>query len=47
MMRDLRDEHGMTFVFCTHDPLVVSYAQRVVKLHDGKIESDERKESGQ
>ena len=26
MMRELRDEHDMTFVFSTHDPLVVSYA---------------------
>jgi putative ABC transport system ATP-binding protein len=47
MMRGLRDLHGMTFVFCTHDPLVVSYAQRVVRLHDGVVQSDERKEAGQ
>ena len=47
MMRELRDEHQMTFVFSTHDPLVVSYASRVVKLRDGKIVSDERKTSGE
>jgi len=47
MMRDLRDTQGMTFVFCTHDPLVVSYARRVVRLHDGRVESDERKETEQ
>ena len=41
MMRDLRDEHGMTFVFSTHDPLVVSYASRVVTLRDGTVVSDE------
>ncbi len=46
MMRQLRDEHEMTFVFSTHDPLVVSYASRVVTLHDGKIVSDVRKNSG-
>jgi ABC-type glutathione transport system ATPase component len=46
-MRELRDEHQMTFVFSTHDPLVVSYASRVVKLRDGKIVSDERKASGE
>ncbi|KPJ59362.1 MAG: macrolide ABC transporter ATP-binding protein [Latescibacteria bacterium DG_63] len=43
MMRDLRDEHSMTFVFSTHDPLVVSYASRVVTLRDGVVVSDESK----
>jgi putative ABC transport system ATP-binding protein len=47
MMRDLRDEQQMTFVFSTHDPLVVSYASRVVTLRDGRIVSDERKNSGE
>lgn len=47
MMRELRDEHDMTFVFSTHDPLVVSYASRVVTIRDGKIVSDERKSSGE
>ena len=41
MMRRLRDEHGMTFIFSTHDPLVVSYASRVVTLRDGQVVSDE------
>jgi len=40
MMRRLRDEQGMTFVFSTHDPLVVSYATRVVSLRDGMVVSD-------
>ena len=43
MMRELRDEHDMTFVFSTHDPLVVSYASRVVTIRDGKVVSDEQK----
>jgi len=46
MMRELRDEHDMTFVFSTHDPLVVSYASRVVTIRDGKVVSDEHKNSG-
>ena len=45
MMRELRDEHDMTFVFSTHDPLVVSYASRVVTIRDGKVVSDEQKNS--
>lgn len=43
MMRALRDDHDMTFVFSTHDPLVVSYASRVVTLRDGRVISDEKK----
>jgi putative ABC transport system ATP-binding protein len=43
MMRGLRDEQGMTFVFSTHDPLVVSYAARVVTLRDGMVASDQEK----
>ena len=43
MMRNLRDEHNMTFVFSTHDPLVVSYASRVVTLRDGVVVSDEQR----
>jgi putative ABC transport system ATP-binding protein len=47
MMRDLNQEHGITFVFSTHDPRVVSHAQRVVKLIDGKIASDETRDPDQ
>ena len=46
MMRRLRDDEDMTFVFSTHDPLVVSYASRVVTLRDGKVVSDEDKNHG-
>jgi putative ABC transport system ATP-binding protein len=37
LMRDLRDRHGMTFVFSTHDPRVVAHAVRVVTLVDGRV----------
>ena len=42
LMRDLRDRHGMTFVFSTHDPRVVAHAVRVVTLVDGRVARDER-----
>ncbi len=45
MMRRLRDEHGMTFVFSTHDPRVIAHATRVVTLTDGRVSSDKQKES--
>lgn len=48
MMKRLRDEQGTTFVFATHDPLVMKHALRVVHLRDGQVEKDERKgESGE
>jgi putative ABC transport system ATP-binding protein len=43
LMRDLRDRHGMTFIFSTHDPRVVSHAVRVVTLVDGRVARDEDK----
>ena len=43
LMRDLRDRHGMTFIFSTHDPRVVAHAVRVVTLVDGRVARDEAK----
>ena len=43
LMRCLNDEKGVTFVFSTHDPMVVERARRVIRLRDGRIESDERR----
>jgi len=43
LMRDLRDRHGMTFIFSTHDARVVAHAVRVITLVDGRIANDEEK----
>ena len=43
LMSDLRAGSGMTFLFSTHDPRVVSHAHRVVTLVDGRIARDEVK----
>ena len=43
LMRRLNLEQGITFVFSTHDPMVLRHADRVVRLIDGRIVSDERK----
>ncbi len=45
MMRELNRERGVTFVFSTHDPMVLDQADRVVRLLDGGIASDERRTS--
>jgi len=44
LMRTLNEKHGTTFLFSTHDPMVVDYARRVVTLRDGAVVSDERRE---
>jgi putative ABC transport system ATP-binding protein len=44
-MQRLNKEFGTTFVFSSHDAMVVAYARRVVTLHDGAIVSDQRKEA--
>jgi len=43
MMHELNRERGVTFVFSTHDPMVLAQADRVVRLVDGKVAADERK----
>ncbi|MCB0418095.1 MAG: ABC transporter ATP-binding protein [Bdellovibrionales bacterium] len=37
-MRELNQEKGTAFVFATHDPVLESFANRTVHLHDGRIE---------
>ena len=46
IMEKLNREHGVTFVFSTHDPRVMKRARRVVQLVDGKVASDKTKEGG-
>jgi putative ABC transport system ATP-binding protein len=38
LMQALNRERGVAFVFATHDPRVVERAQRVINLHDGRVE---------
>ncbi|GAA0843390.1 ABC transporter ATP-binding protein [Marinobacter szutsaonensis] len=43
LMRSLNAEHDITFVFSTHDPMVMERARRVIHLRDGRIEREERR----
>ena len=43
LMRRLNEEKGISFVFSTHDAMVVERARRVIRMRDGRIEADERK----
>jgi putative ABC transport system ATP-binding protein len=40
IMLRLNEKTGTAFVFATHDPRVVAFARRVVKLRDGRIDSN-------
>jgi len=44
LMLALNKSEGTTFIFSTHDPMVMDYARRLVRLRDGQVESDEIKE---
>ena len=41
MMETLNREQSVTFLFSTHDPRVMARARRVIRLVDGRIETDE------
>jgi putative ABC transport system ATP-binding protein len=37
LMKKMRDEQGTTFVFSTHDPKIVSEAETILTLEDGRL----------
>jgi putative ABC transport system ATP-binding protein len=45
LMLELNDQRETTFLFSTHDELVMERARRLIRLRSGQIESDERDES--
>ncbi len=43
LMELLNRERGITFLFSTHDALVIGKARRTIRLRDGRVINDERK----
>ena len=43
LMTQMNQERKVTFIFSTHDPMVMAYARRVVTIHDGRIAEDRDK----
>jgi putative ABC transport system ATP-binding protein len=43
LMLTLNKSEGTTFIFSTHDQMVMDFARRLVRIRDGRIESDEIK----
>ena len=44
VMLKMNQELGTTFIFSTHDPLVMKYAHRLIEIRDGLIAKDQRRE---
>lgn len=44
LLRHMNQEHGVTFIFSTHDKLVMDFSRRLITLRDGMIVDDVRRE---
>ncbi len=44
LMKDINEKQGTSFVFSTHDKMVMDYAQRLIILRDGMIAEDQRRQ---
>jgi putative ABC transport system ATP-binding protein len=40
LMRRMNRERRVTFIFSTHDEMVMAYARRIVQIRDGRIDED-------
>ncbi len=40
LMLRLNKKEGTTFIFSTHDPMVMDYARRLITLRDGRVETE-------
>ncbi|MCP4217171.1 MAG: ABC transporter ATP-binding protein [bacterium] len=43
LMLSLNEKSGCTFIFSTHDTMVMEFARRLIYLKDGQITSDEKR----
>jgi putative ABC transport system ATP-binding protein len=44
LLRHMNKEHGVTFIFSTHDKLVMDFSRRLITLRDGRIVDDVRRD---
>jgi putative ABC transport system ATP-binding protein len=44
MMKEMNEKKKVTFIFSTHDPMVMEYARRLIYLRDGLVADDQVKE---
>jgi putative ABC transport system ATP-binding protein len=43
LMQELNEKHKTTFIFSTHDQLVMDFSRRTINLRDGKVVTDKKK----
>ncbi len=43
LMKKMNEERQVTFIFATHDRMVMDFAERIISLHDGKVADDQKK----
>ncbi len=43
LMKKMNEERRVTFIFATHDRMVMDFAERIISLHDGKVADDRQK----
>ncbi|MBN1141934.1 MAG: ABC transporter ATP-binding protein [Deltaproteobacteria bacterium] len=43
LMKEMNEKKQVTFIFSTHDRMVMDYARRLILLHDGRIAEDRAK----
>ncbi len=43
MMREMNQSKGVTFIFSTHDEMVMDFARRLVVIRDGQVVDDQTK----
>jgi putative ABC transport system ATP-binding protein len=43
LMRKMNRKRSVTFIFSTHDTMVMDYARRLIMIRDGRISQDDRK----
>jgi putative ABC transport system ATP-binding protein len=46
LMRQMQKDYRTTFVFSTHDPALMRYADRTLSMRDGRIVDDQRTATG-
>lgn len=46
LMQELNEKHKTTFIFSTHDQLVMDFSRRTISLRDGKVVEDKTKKRG-
>ncbi|MBU1909391.1 MAG: ABC transporter ATP-binding protein [Verrucomicrobia bacterium] len=40
VMKELNETEKITFIFSTHDPMVMDYSRRLIRVRDGRVDSD-------